>query len=35
MSAAHGIAGVKDLARLVTRLRRSDGDAWEKDEPAA
>src|SRR5215813_41345 len=34
-SAAHGIAGVKDLARLVTRLRRSDGDAWEKDEPAA
>lgn len=28
---AHGIIAVKDLARLVTRVRRADGDAWEEE----
>ena len=31
LGAVHGVAGVRDLARLVARVRRLDGDAWERE----
>jgi hypothetical protein len=30
IGAAHGIAGVRDLARLVARVRRREGDEWDR-----